>query len=305
MEVETECAAAAAAKSLQLCLSLCDPIDGSPPGSPVPGILQARTLEWVASSFSTAWKVKVKSLSHAKSWLIGKDSDAGRDWKQEEKGTTEDEMAGWHHCRWTWVWVNSGSWWWTGRPGVLRFMGLQRVGHDWATELNWTEYNSIIWQVGWACKCGTVPGCLGNMAWKRRLLGIKTQLASHLQENAVNSPPRYRAVDRFWSSGLGAATSGKKWWEHVAKAWPIALKPLPVSPADPLCLLVVVGVSVNFTQMEVPTNHSHRFPVKMYSKSPAALLLVTDNCYQAVIIFTWILLNLQIPALFLCNWNNT
>ena len=41
--------------------------------------------------------------------------------------------------RWTWVWVNSGSWWWTGRPGVLRFMGSQRVGHDWATE-NWTEY---------------------------------------------------------------------------------------------------------------------------------------------------------------------
>ena len=38
--------------------------------------------------------------------------------------------------RWTWVWVNSGSWWWTGRPGVLGFMGLQRVGHDWATELN-------------------------------------------------------------------------------------------------------------------------------------------------------------------------
>ena len=40
--------------------------------------------------------------------------------------------------RWTWVWVNSGSWWWTGRPGMLRFMGLQRIGHDWATELNWT-----------------------------------------------------------------------------------------------------------------------------------------------------------------------
>ena len=38
-----------------------------------------------------------------------------------------------------WVWVNSGSWWWTGRPGVLRFMGSQRVGHDWATELSWTE----------------------------------------------------------------------------------------------------------------------------------------------------------------------
>ena len=41
--------------------------------------------------------------------------------------------------QWAWVWVSSGSWWWTGRPGVLRFMGSQRVGHDWATELNWTE----------------------------------------------------------------------------------------------------------------------------------------------------------------------
>ena len=60
--------AAAAAKSLQSCLTLCDPIDGGPPGSPVPGILQARTLEWVASSFSNArkWKVKVKSLSRVR-----------------------------------------------------------------------------------------------------------------------------------------------------------------------------------------------------------------------------------------------
>ena len=44
---------------------------------------------------------------------------------------------------WTWVWVNSGSWWWTGRPCVLWFMGLQRVGHDWATELNWLR--SLVW----------------------------------------------------------------------------------------------------------------------------------------------------------------
>ena len=58
------CSAAAAAKSLQSCPTLCHPINGSPPGSPVPGILQARTLEWVAISFSNAWKwkVKVKSL---------------------------------------------------------------------------------------------------------------------------------------------------------------------------------------------------------------------------------------------------
>ena len=60
--------AAAAAKSLQSCLTLCNPIDGSPPGSPVPGILQERTVGWVAISFSNAWKwkVKVKSLSRVR-----------------------------------------------------------------------------------------------------------------------------------------------------------------------------------------------------------------------------------------------
>jgi len=65
LEVLVGLHAAAAAKSLQSCLTLCDPIDSSPPGSPVPGILQARTLEWVVISFSNAWKwnVKVKSLS--------------------------------------------------------------------------------------------------------------------------------------------------------------------------------------------------------------------------------------------------
>ena len=66
--------------------------------------------------------------SHVKSWLIGKDSDTGRDWGQEEKGTTEDEMAGWHH------WLNGRlselrELVMDRRPGVLRFMGLQRVGH--------------------------------------------------------------------------------------------------------------------------------------------------------------------------------
>ena len=62
----TTASTAAAAKSLQSCPTLCNPIDGSPPGSPIPGILQARILEWVAISFSNAWqwKVKVKSLSH-------------------------------------------------------------------------------------------------------------------------------------------------------------------------------------------------------------------------------------------------
>ena len=62
--------AAAAAKSLQSCPTLCDPIDGSPPGSAIPGILQARTLEWVAISFSSAWKWKVKVKSLSRIWLL-------------------------------------------------------------------------------------------------------------------------------------------------------------------------------------------------------------------------------------------
>ena len=74
---------------------------------------------------------------HVKSWLIGKD------WCWEGLGAGgEGDDRGWDGWMasptwWTWVWVNSGSWWWTGRPGVLQFMGSQRVRHDWGTELNW------------------------------------------------------------------------------------------------------------------------------------------------------------------------
>ena len=68
--------------------------------------------------------------------LIGKGPDAGKDRRQEEKGTTEDEMIAWHH--WLYgheFWVNSGSWWWTGRPGVLQSMGSQRQ----TGLIDWTE----------------------------------------------------------------------------------------------------------------------------------------------------------------------
>ena len=73
-----------------------------------------------------------------KNRLIGKDPDAGKDWRQGEKGMTEDEMVGMTSLTpWTWVWVSCGSWWWTGKPGMLQSMGSQRVGHNWVTELNW------------------------------------------------------------------------------------------------------------------------------------------------------------------------
>ena len=76
----------------------------------------------------------------AKHWLTGKDPDAGKDWRQEEKGTIEDEMVGWHHwLNGHWVWVNFESWWWTGRPGVLQSVGSQRVRPDWGNGLNWIK----------------------------------------------------------------------------------------------------------------------------------------------------------------------
>ena len=56
-------------------------------------------------------------------------------------GKIEGRMAS--PTQWTWVWVHSGSWWWTGRPGMLQFMGSQTVGHNWATELNWDTSGSI------------------------------------------------------------------------------------------------------------------------------------------------------------------
>ena len=79
----------------------------------------------------------------AKSWFIEKDPDAGKDWRYEKKGTKGYEMVDGITDQWIWVWVNSGSWWRTRRPGVLRSMGSQRVGHDWATELNWTEWEKV------------------------------------------------------------------------------------------------------------------------------------------------------------------
>ena len=68
-------------------------------------------------------------------------------WERLKAGGQGDDRGweGWmaSPTQWTWVWVNSGSWWCTGRPGVLQSVGLQRVGHDWATELNWTEHISL------------------------------------------------------------------------------------------------------------------------------------------------------------------
>ena len=90
--------------------------------------------DWCWSWNSSALATPCEGLIHWK-----------RPWCWERLGAIEEwDDRGWDGwmaspTRWAWVWVNSGSWWWTEGTGLLHLMGLQRVGHDWATELNWTE----------------------------------------------------------------------------------------------------------------------------------------------------------------------
>ena len=111
-------------------------------------ILKEISLEYSVEGRMLKLKLPILWPPDVKSWLIGKDPDAGRDWGQEEKGTTEDEMA-WmaSPTQWTWVWVSSRSWWWTGRPGVLWFMGSQ--SRTWLS--NWTELKV---PTGFSVLCG-------------------------------------------------------------------------------------------------------------------------------------------------------
>ena len=99
------------------------------PGCSLEGLM----LSWNSNTLATS----CKELPHLK-----------RPWNWERlRAGGEGDDRGWDvwmasPTQRTWVWVNSGSLWWTGRPGMLQFMGLQRVGHDWETELNWTELSS-------------------------------------------------------------------------------------------------------------------------------------------------------------------
>ena len=88
---------------------------------------------WLSDGTATLIRGQVCVLSVA-CWVSGGSAVAGG---EGDNGEWDVWMAS--PTRWTWVWVNSRSWRWTGRPGMLRFMGSQRVGHDWATELNWTD----------------------------------------------------------------------------------------------------------------------------------------------------------------------
>ena len=101
-------------------------------------VLGVHWKDWCWSWNSSTLATSCEELTHWKRlWC----------WEGLRAGGEGDDRGwdGWmaSPTQWTWVWVNSGSWWWTGMPGVLRFMGSQRVGHDWATELNRTEWSLL------------------------------------------------------------------------------------------------------------------------------------------------------------------
>ena len=101
----------------------------------------------------------------AKNWLTGKYPDAGKDWRQEEKGMTA--WDGWMASRtqWTWVWANSRSWQRTGKPGMLQSMGSQRVGHNLMTEQQQCPSRD---QASWAIKLGQLKQeILSEMRFKK------------------------------------------------------------------------------------------------------------------------------------------
>ena len=111
-------------------------------GLPNPGI-EPRSPVLQADSLPTEVETPILWPPDVKNWLFGKDSGTGKDWRQEEQGTTEDEVVGWHHQLDGHEFECFGSWWQTGKPGMLQSMGSQRVGHNRVTELNWTE--SAMW----------------------------------------------------------------------------------------------------------------------------------------------------------------
>jgi len=106
--------------------------------------------DWCQSWNSSTLATSCEELTHWKRLWCWEGLEAGG--KGDDRG-----WDGWMASAtwWMWVWVNSGSWWWTGRPSVLQFMGSQIVGHDWATELNWTEllYKHTLLLFPWLPSC--------------------------------------------------------------------------------------------------------------------------------------------------------
>ena len=103
-------------------------------------ILKEISLEYSLEGLVLKLKLPILWSPDANSWLTWKDPDAGKTEGGRRRGQQRMRWLDGITAQWTWVWVSSGSWWWTGKPGRLQCMGSQRVRHDWTTELiDWTE----------------------------------------------------------------------------------------------------------------------------------------------------------------------
>ena len=168
--------------------------------------------DWCWSWNSNTLATSYEQLTHWK-----------RPWCWEGLGARgEGDEGGWDGwmaspTRWTWIWVNSRSWWWTRRPGVLQFMGSQRVGHDWVTELNWTEpyTNPCSATVNTTALGYFWPVYLWVRIWDVRVLNLKIHicmiwLVSYFMGTHFTFPFQSDVACKGWISDLHLWTTDLK-----------------------------------------------------------------------------------------------
>ena len=138
-------------------------------------ILKEINLHWKEWCWSWSSKTSTTWYEDSTHWK--------RPWHWERlKAGGEGDDRGWDgwmasQTQWTWVWVSSGSWWWTGKPGVLQSMGSQRAGHDWATELNWKNLTTLKDYFSNATSARTHTPGWSKAAWpKCKISMFKTQM---------------------------------------------------------------------------------------------------------------------------------
>ena len=165
-------------------------------------ILNIHWKDWCWSWNSNTLATWCKELTHWKRpWC----------WERLKAGGEGDDRGwdGWmaSPTQWTWVWVASGSWWWTGKPGVLWSMGSQRVGHNWVTELNWTEtfnlyINFYIWRGSYLLQCKS------RESWESEP-GRHVRINSQPRQNKDKVRP-YLGKMGHWHIG----------WRHLSECFP-------------------------------------------------------------------------------------
>ena len=177
-------------------------LQGDPTSPSWRSVLNMHWKDWCWSSNSNILATWCRELTHLKRlWF----------WERLRAGGEGDERGwdGWmaSPTQWTWVWVDSRSCWWTGRPGMLHFMGSQRVGHDWVTELNWTltESNSVLLRYA----AQTTPYTLGLKTGAIFLLSTMVlQVKHHSKRCSILAPwwgrPQMGRLKWLWATSAEA-----------------------------------------------------------------------------------------------------